>query len=615
MRSLEAYRDLISRVERLAQTRPVRYRLHLVLLAAAGFGYVLVMAVGAVLSALAVLALVLLSKNIYLFKLAFIPLGLAYLLVRALCVRLSPPEGRRLTPAEAPALFEEIERVREMVNAKPVHVVVLTPEFNAAVTQVPRLGLLGWNRRYLILGLPLLASLPPYQFRAVLAHEFGHLAANHARFGNWIYRVRQTWGQVQQALQTNGNSATRLFTRFFNWYTPYFNAYSFVLARANEFEADRESARVTSAEDAGDALVAVYAKGEYLDSCFWKAFYQRADDQPEPPSQPFVEYLAGLRTIAPEVGEGALVAALAHTTGLEDTHPSLAMRLEALGVKPRPPACFGLSAAHALLGEARHRLTAEFDLAWRECLASRWKDRHAFMTSMKERLALYQAAARSRELDAQEQWEYATALEAVHGGKAALPALDALLVRSPHHAPAHYARGRILLEAHDERGAADIEHAMSLDEEAKEPGAQLLYSYFYSRHEFARCDRYRNTLEDVQRERDLASHERSQLKKKDVLAPHALDEETLAAWRETLASQKGLKRAWLARKRVRYLQKLPAYVLVVEFRLFTSANDERLSQLSEQLSMGQTCLVVVKGKNASAHRRVSEFRGSLIYGA
>jgi hypothetical protein len=80
-----------------------------------------------------------------------------------------------------------------------------------------------------------------------------------------------------------------------------------------------------------------------------------------------------------------------------------------------------------------------------------------------------------------------------------------------------------------------------------------------------------------------------------------------------LAGQAGPNRAWLARKRVRYLQKLPAYVQVVENGLFTSVNHQRLAQLAERLSSGQTCLVIVKGKHASA-KRVSTMPGSMIYG-
>jgi Zn-dependent protease with chaperone function len=394
VRSLETHRDLIARVEQLAREHPVRYRITLVLLASLGFGYLLAVVLAASACALGVLALLLASKQVPLYELALVPLAFACLPLRALRARKPQPDGRHVTRREVPALFEEIDRVRRAVKAKPVHAVVLTPELNAAVIQTPRLGLFGPPKRYLILGLPLLYSLPPYQFRAVLAHEFGHLAGNHARFGNSIYRVRQTWERVREALQANASGATRLFTRFFDWYTPYFNAYSFVLARANEFEADRASARVTSAEDAGDALVAVYAKTRHIEASFWKSFYARADAEPEPPAHPFVEYLAGLRSIPAHASRTAMAAALDRHTDLEDTHPCLGDRLAALGVAPREPACFQMSAAHALLGDKRAQLTEEFDLAWRDSLVQPWQERHAFMQSMRDKLARYKSPAR-----------------------------------------------------------------------------------------------------------------------------------------------------------------------------------------------------------------------------
>jgi Zn-dependent protease with chaperone function len=592
MRSLEAYRDLIGRVEQLAQSNPLRYRVNLALLAILGFGYVAGMALLTLAAALGVLALLVFSKSALLIKLALVPLTLAYMLLKALWVKLPPPEGRRLVPREVPALFEEIERVRRTTNARAVHEVVLTPDFNAAVTQVPRLGVLGWSRRYLIIGLPLLASLPPYQFRAVLAHEFGHLAANHVRFGNWIYRVRQTWRRVLEALERNGGAATRMFTWFFEWYTPYFNAYSFVLARANEYEADRESARITSRDDAADALVSVYAKGSYVESEFWKMFYARADEQPQPPPQPFVEYLNGLRRIPPDAAERALAGALARTTGIEDTHPSLSDRLAALGAQARVPACFQLTAAHVLLGAKRMQLMEEFDLAWRESLAQPWKERHAFMQAMKERLAECEALQRTRELTETEQWELANAVEAVKGGRAALAILEALLRRSPEHAPALYARGRIQLEDGDDAGAADIERAMQLDDEAREPGAQLLYTYFYARHDLSRCDRYRGTLQQLQQERQLAQVERAQLRARDVLGPHGLSATELDPWLEVLRNESGVRRAWLVRKRVRHLSRIPAYVLCVESRLFSRGGDSRVTRLADALSHGRSCLVV-----------------------
>jgi Zn-dependent protease with chaperone function len=610
MRSLEAYRELIGRVEALAQAHPLRYRVNLALLAALGFGYVAALALLTLLAAIAALALVVLSKNVVLLKLVLLPLALAYVLVKAMWVRLPAPQGRRVTAREVPALFQEIERVRAATGAQRVHEVLLTPDFNAAVTQVPRLGVLGWPRRYLIIGLPLLASLPPYQFRAVLAHEFAHLAANHSRFGNWIYRIRQTWKRALEALEGSGSGAVRLFTWFFERYTPYFNAYSFVLARANEYEADRESARITSRDDAADALVAVYAKGSWVEAEFWKRFYARAEQQPQPPAQPFVEYLEGLRSIPPEAAQRALAAALSRSTGIEDTHPALADRLAALGAPARAPACFQLSAAHALLGAKRLQLMEEFDRAWRESLAGPWKERHASIQAMKERLTALEQAARERELDSGEQWELARAVEAVRGSAPALAVLDRLLQRAPEHAPALYARGRIRLEDGDASGTDDVERAMQLDEEAREPGAQLLYTWFYARHDLTRCDRYRGALIALQNERKLASIERAHLRRRDVLGAHGLDAPALAGCVEALRSERSVKRAWLVRKQVRYMTRVPAYVLCVEYRPFSRNDSARLLRLAHALDGVNSCLALA---DAGARRRLRRIEGALIF--
>jgi Zn-dependent protease with chaperone function len=553
MRSLEEYRDLIERAEATAVAHPLVYKLQLMLLAGLGIGYIMMLVVIGVACTLFVVGLLLAAKSLALIKLALLPLGFAYFLARALWFRLPPPQGRRVTAVEMPALFAEIEQVRRAVKAKPVHIVLVTPDFNAAVVQVPRLGLLGLPKRYLVIGLPLLACLPPYQVRAVLAHEFGHLAQNHAHFSNWIYRIRETWYRILEGMLPYRKSLSGMLTRFFDWYAPYFNAYSFVLARANEYQADRESARVTSREDAGDALVAVYAKSEYIESRFWGEFYGRAEKQPEPPQQPFSEYITALRATPAQHSAAALAAVLKRETGLHDTHPSLRDRLNALSAVPNIPLPFQLSAAHVLLKDKRLELMHEFNQVWRESISGPWKERHAFLQETADKLAQFTARAAKRRLTEGEHWDYACATETLKGGRAALPLLDALLARAPGHAAAYYARGRILLEDNQERGVDDVERAMQLDESARESGSQLLYTYFYSRNQLARCDKYRHILSQVARERQLANMERATLKRKDVLEPHAIAAAGLTSWMAALVQQPGLKRAWLARRQVAHL--------------------------------------------------------------
>jgi Zn-dependent protease with chaperone function len=613
MRSLEEYRDLIERAEATAVANPLLYKLQLCLLAALGIGYVLALAVIGVACALFVVGLLLAAKSLALIKLALLPLGFAYFLARALWFKLPPPQGRRVTAVEMPALFAEIEQVRRAVKAKPVHIVLITPDFNAAVVQVPRLGLLGLPRRYLVIGLPLLACLPPYQVRAVLAHEFGHLAQNHAHFSNWIYRIRETWYRILEGIPPYRSSFSGLLTRFFDWYAPYFNAYSFVLARANEYQADRESARVTSREDAGDALVAVYAKSEYIESRFWGEFYGRAEKHPEPPPQPFSDYVTALRSTPAQHSAAALAAVLKRETGLHDTHPSLKDRLNALGATPNIPLPFQLSAAHVLLKEKRLELMHEFNEVWRESIAGPWKERHEFLGETAHKLARYQGTAARRQLTEAEHWEYACAMETLKGGRAALPLLDSLLARAPGHAAAYYARGRILLDDNQERGVDDVERAMQLDESARESGSQLLYTYFYSRNQLARCDKYRHILTQVARERHHASVERATFKRKDVLEPHSIPAARLTPWRVALAEQPGLKRAWLARRRVKHLQAVPAYLLIVEFSTFQWVTDQMMNAVAASLPSDVSCLVLHKGAHHSAARRIKQIDGALIF--
>jgi Zn-dependent protease with chaperone function len=613
MRSLEQYREVIERAEATALAHPLLYKLQLSLLAALGIGYVLLLVVVGVACGLFVIGLLLAAKSFALLKFALLPLGFAYFLARALWFKLPPPQGRRVTAVELPALFDEIEQVRRMVKAKPVHVVLITPDFNAAVVQVPRLGLLGLPKRYLVIGLPLLACLPPYQVRAVLAHEFGHLAQNHAYFSNWIYRIRSTWYRIGEGMPSYRKSFTGLLTRFFDWYAPYFNAYSFVLARANEYQADRESASVTSREDAGDALVAVYAKSEYIESRFWGEFYGRAEKQAEPPQHPFSEYVNALRSTPAQHSAAALAAVLKRETGLHDTHPSLKDRLHALNAVANIPLPFQRSAAHVLLKDKRLELMQEFNEVWRESIAGPWKERHAFLQETAEKLSRFEAAAAERRLTEAEHWDYACATEALKGGRCALPLLDALLVRAPGHAPAYYARGRILLEDNQERGVQDVERAMQLDESARESGSQLLYTYFYSRNELARCDKYRHILSQVALERQLAASERAALKRRDVLEPHAITAAGLTAWMAALAQQPGLKRAWLARRRVAHLAAVPAYVLIVEYQGLQWVSDAMLNAVAASLPGNVSCLVIHGKTHPGAARRVKRVARSLIF--
>lgn len=276
-------------------------------------------------------------------------LFLAAALVRSLWVRWPEPEGVRLRRAEAPALFAAIDEIARRSEAPRPSRVLLDARTSAGVAERPRLGIFpGWPRRYLILGLPLLAALSEEEFRAVLAHEFAHLRGRHGRFGNRIYRLREIWGRLLTQLAARPSLGVLPLRAFVGWYAPRFNAVSFALARRQEFEADRWAAGIVGARTAAGALLRLVVAEATLDEEFWPALEVRTRREPEPPAAgTMLPSLTRLRLpLDPRLLRRRLARVLARETEGGDTHPAPAERLTALGFPAvlTPPGQPGASA-------------------------------------------------------------------------------------------------------------------------------------------------------------------------------------------------------------------------------------------------------------------------------
>jgi len=267
----EQFDELVQRLEREALDDPGRYRLRLGALASLGYLYVigvLLVLIGAV-ALLAYLLIANRSSSFVIVKLLIPIVVLIGVVLRAMWVRLEAPRGLELEPREHPKLFAAIEKVRRAAKAPRADVVLLTNELNAAIVQVARLGMFGWQKNYLILGLPLMQLMGPSEFLAVLAHEFGHLSGAHGRFGAWIYRVRAGWARLNERLQQERHWGSFLFVPFFGWFAPKFAAWSFVQARQQEYEADRVAAESVGALPLANALVRLDLKSAELDQHYW----------------------------------------------------------------------------------------------------------------------------------------------------------------------------------------------------------------------------------------------------------------------------------------------------------------------------------------------------------
>lgn len=542
-------RARVARLETFAQRAPTAYRMRLALLALLGFGVLggavllaLGASVGLVVALLAVSPILLLK----LAKVVWIPVAFGWVVLRALWVRFEPPSGHLLAPGEAPALVAEVERLRRAAHAPTLSGIVIDDALNAAAASVPRaLGLLG-HRHYLVIGLPLMQLLDRPQFASVVAHEFGHFGGGHGRFSGWIHRVRVSWYRVLDGLAGRGAWASGLFERFFRWYAPYFDAYSFVLARQNEYQADAVAARLAGADVAGSALVRVNIGAGRLEHEFWPSMAEANRREGEPPRGLQRDMAAALRSRHAD-DDARIARRLAARPDVHDTHPSLAQRLQALGVTAGDAPPPERSAAELLLGDLLPALEADFSDDWRLRVEDGWRERHRAHAADSDRLG---------ELEGQcvrspaEVVEHAALVERLHPQIDVVPLYRHAVRVAPDDAFAHYRLG-VLLLAQENRAGIDLLHrARMLDPQAADAVNEVLAGFHHRHDDLDAFDGVVGDQHALDRRRRAAAQARTAVSARDVLLPHGLDDAALRAARASLAVTGKVASAWIVRKRI-----------------------------------------------------------------
>lgn len=318
--------------------------------------------------------------------------------LRALWLRLEAPQGAVLTAADAPALFEALARIRKKTKGPAIDHVLLDSSFNASISQLPRYGLFGGATNYLTIGLPLLMAIDRARFLAVMSHEYGHLRGGHGQFAAWIYRTRLSWMKLEHGMRNDEGVFAAVTQSFLRWYFPRFLAKTFALARQDEYEADRIAGKLLGPEVAGAALTEITIKGRWLETEFWPLHWSSAINSPQP-----VGPFAAMRTllaqpVKEDFARNALRQSLKQLSDVDDTHPVLRDRLEALEVGMQLPA-WSTRPAIELLGSSAAKWQAHFDKEWCRDNATDWKLHHAYLLRVQARIDALRASIQRNNAD------------------------------------------------------------------------------------------------------------------------------------------------------------------------------------------------------------------------
>ena len=491
---------LVRRLERESDANETSYTVKVALVAA--FGYALIGATVLVILTAGYFAIESLIVGPRLHRTAVIALvagaGALWAVARASIARIDAPVGRVVGCDDAPELFAVIDDVLERMavtkkgKRRTVEIasVTLDNEFSMSLCQIPRWGVFGGYSNHLRLGIPLLTALDPVEFKTVLAHEVGHLGGERNRFAAWIYRQRPTWRALLHKLEQPASAFEKILARFYGWSVPYFDAYTFVLARNHEYQADRAAARATNLRLFARALVKMSLAERFLSEAFWPRFFAQVEKVQEPPYLPF-SMLPKAFTVAQKewLRNDWLQHALGVFAAEHDTHPSLGERLAALEVGAELPTHHAGKSALALFGPDAAVFLKWCDEEWKAENAQAWRKRHDAVKEARWKISQYENLP-PEELKSDDVWQKSLLLLDIGAEDDAVAELRELVTRDPSVARAQLLLGRLLLDRGDETALNNLVLAAKHDAELIESAGHLGYGYLMARGRKGEAQRF-----------------------------------------------------------------------------------------------------------------------------
>ncbi len=234
--------------------------------------------------------------------------------------------GPRLTRKQAPELFQEIGKIAHATGQPVPNEVYLVSDVNAFVAE--RGGLMGiGSRKVMGIGLPLLNLVTVDEFRAILAHEFGHFYGGDTSLGPWIYKTRAAIIRTVVGLSRASN---RLLQIPFEAYAKMFLRITNAISRQQEYTADQLAARIVGKRAAVSGLQSVHKYGYAFQAFFQQEYLPALNANVRPPMMEGFKSFISVPKIAQAI-QGAFEQQLAEGKAEEyDTHPSLKERIAAL---------------------------------------------------------------------------------------------------------------------------------------------------------------------------------------------------------------------------------------------------------------------------------------------
>jgi hypothetical protein len=415
-------------------------------------------------------------------------LGLVSWQIARLSFRL--PGNEVLENSEAPGLFDSVEELRVHYRSPPIHRIALTDRHDIEVIRTPRYGFPFLFTNTLMVGMPVLLTLTPGQFRVLLARRIGQFSIRDGGPGSWLYTLLRLWPQYLEGTPVPRTPVNWLLWVFFPWYVPLLRRLSRRAAVQVELDADVCALQVINDEAVAEALVAAMVRERFLAETFWPELEPAWPGTPQPRSFPYGRMTQTVQGLSPAEARRWLDKALSDE-GRDGDRPGLGTRLENVGHSTVPsPGPLDGTAAEFCLDASLAAQVKRMDSAWFRKIMPVWNERYALRQRALQRLKALAAKARGGRLGSEEARDYAALAERLLPPSQASAVHRQLVSMGIADADLNLRIGRYLLARGDEKGVTALERAAADDKGCAMSAARLLAQYFTRRGQPEAASRY-----------------------------------------------------------------------------------------------------------------------------
>ena len=281
-------------------------------------------------------------------------------------LKFSVPTGLDVTEEKFPHLTKLIDELRDNFGKPKIDRIVIRDKYEIHVIKTPRTHMPFLNTSTLIIGLPVLQTMSPLYFRALLARRIGQLSTQHTPVTTWLYFLSDIWGQFTSSSKHSKNIFSKILSYFFQLYTPLYHTILMRLIQEEELEADSYGMDLIHVQDMVECIVYEEVVTQFLTKKFWPKIYHMAKRSKTPEFMPYSQMTKVVKAgvTDDEVSE-TIQAALKIEMNNPGPLPSLTKRLNHLGqVKPIPPKRLTKTAAEYYLGNSLEKIIQLFDKRW-----------------------------------------------------------------------------------------------------------------------------------------------------------------------------------------------------------------------------------------------------------